>query len=59
MTDNDWPEEPDDDISGQNELEALREVDKEVAARLAALEVLDPSQKRPTPTPNRVNYVEF
>jgi hypothetical protein len=59
MTDNDWPEEPDDDISGQNELEALREVDKEVAARLAALEVLDPSQKRPMPRPNRVNYVEF
>lgn len=59
MTGNDWPEEPDDDISGQNELDALREVDKEVAARLAALEALDPSQKRPTPRPNRVNYVEF
>ncbi len=59
MTDNEWREEPDDDISGQNELEALHEVDKEVAARLAGLEALDPSQKRPTPRPNRVNYVEF
>jgi len=40
MIDNDWREQPDDDISGQNELEALREADNEVAARLAALELL-------------------
>lgn len=40
MIDNDWPDQPDDDISGQNELEALREVDNEVATRLVALELL-------------------
>jgi hypothetical protein len=37
----------------------MREVDKEIAARLTAVEALDPSQKRPTPKLNRVNYVEF
>jgi len=37
---NSVPEDFDDDISGQNELEAAREVDQEVAARLAALELL-------------------
>ncbi len=38
---------------------AMREVDQEIAARLAALEVLDPSQKRPAPKPNPVHRGDF
>jgi len=38
---------------------ARREVEQEVAARLAVLEFLDPSQKRPTPRPNVLNKVDF
>jgi hypothetical protein len=38
---------------------AQREVDQEVAARLVALEALDPSQKRPTPNANIRNRVDF
>jgi hypothetical protein len=38
---------------------AMREVDQEIVARLAALEALDPSQKRPTPRPNILNRVDF
>ena len=43
-------------------IEATHRTDREVAARLAALEALDPSQKRPTPKRNRlgrVDYIEF
>jgi len=38
---------------------AMREVDQEIDARLAALEVLDPSQKRPMPKPNPVHRGDF
>ncbi len=38
---------------------AMREVDQEIAARLAALELFDPSQKRPTPRPNPVHRGDF
>lgn len=52
----------DDDPSiGRLASDAMHGIDQEVAARLAALERLDPSQKRPTPKPNRfghVNYIE-
>jgi hypothetical protein len=36
-----------------------QETEREIAARLAALEMLDPSQKRPTPKPNILNSVAF
>jgi hypothetical protein len=39
--------------------EAMRETDREIAARLAALEALDPSQKRPTPKPDGCNHGDF
>jgi hypothetical protein len=39
--------------------EAMRETDREVAARLAALEALDPSQERPTPKHNGCNHGDF
>lgn len=59
MTNADWPNDSDDDISGQAEIEAIHEIDREVAARLAALEALDPSQKRPTPRLNRLGRVDY
>ncbi len=59
MTDADWTDDADDDISGQAEIEAMHEIDQEVAARLAALEALDPSQKRPTPKRNRLGRVDY
>jgi len=59
MTNADRTNDSDDDISGQAEIEAMHEIDQEVAARLAALEALDPSQKRPTPRPNRLGRVDY
>ena len=44
---------------GHIETLVKRETEQAVAARLAALELLDPSQKRPTPTPNILNRVDF
>lgn len=44
---------------GKAETYAKDETSREVAARLAALEALDPSQKRPTPRPNILNNVAF
>jgi len=44
---------------GEAETYAKRETEREIAARLAALEALDPSQKRPTPKPNPLNSVAF
>jgi hypothetical protein len=38
---------------------AMREVDEEIAARLAALELLDPSQKRPIPKARANNHGDF
>ncbi len=38
---------------GRDETHAKREVDAEVAARLAQLDYLHPSQKRPQKRPNR------
>jgi hypothetical protein len=44
---------------GTAETYAKQETEREIAARLAALEALDPSQKRPTPKPNILNNVAF
>jgi len=44
---------------GEAETYAKRETEREIAARLAALEALDPSQKRPTPKPNPLSSVAF
>lgn len=44
---------------GKAETYAKQETEREVAARLALLEALDPSQKRPTPKPNILNNVAF
>jgi hypothetical protein len=44
---------------GHIETLVKRETEQAVAARLAALELLDPSQKRPTPKPNILNRVDF
>ena len=44
---------------GEAETYAKQETEREVAARLAALEALDPSQKRPTPKPSPLNSVAF
>ena len=38
---------------------ALVERALEIAARLAVLEALDPSQKRPTPKPSILNRVDY
>ncbi len=42
---------------GHAETHARHEIEREVAARLAVLEFLDPSQQRPTPRPNVLNQV--
>ena len=44
---------------GKAETYAKQETEREIAARLAAMEALDPSQKRPTPKPNILNNVAF
>ena len=47
---------------GEAETYAKQETEREIAARLAVLEALDPSQKRPTPKPsilNRVDYIDL
>jgi hypothetical protein len=44
---------------GEAETYAKQETDRDVAARLVALEALDPSQKRPTPKPSPLNSVAF
>ena len=44
---------------GPAETHATQETKREIAARLAALEALDPSQKRPTPKPSILNSVAF
>jgi hypothetical protein len=44
---------------GKAETYAKQETERDIAARLAALEALDPSQKRPTPKPNILNNVAF
>ena len=44
---------------GPAETHAAQETKREIAARLAALEALDPSQKRPTPKPSILNSVAF
>ncbi len=44
---------------GPAETHAKHETEQAVAARLAVLELLDPSQKRPTPKPNILNRVDF
>lgn len=44
---------------GEAETYAKQETEREIAARLACLELLDPSQKRPTPKPNILNRVDF
>ena len=44
---------------GPAETYAAQETKREVAARLAALEAIDPSQKRPTPRPNILGSVAF
>ncbi len=44
---------------GPAETYAKQETEREIAARLAALEALDPSQKRPTPKPNPFNSTAF
>lgn len=46
----------DDEASlGFAETYAKQETEREIAARLAALEALDPSQKRPTPKSHTLN----
>jgi len=45
--------------AGLHAREAMREIDQEIAARLASLELLDPSQERPTPRPNRLGRVDY
>ena len=44
---------------GEAETYAKQETEREIAARLACLELLDASQKRPTPKPNILNRVDF
>lgn len=47
---------------GPVEAHAKQETEREIAARLAALELLDPSQKRPTPKRSilsKVDYIEL
>jgi hypothetical protein len=45
---------------GPAETHAKRETEREVAARLAVLEALDPSQTRPKPNaPNRVDFINL
>jgi len=44
---------------GHAETHARQETEREVAARLAVLELLDPSQRRPTPKRNILNHVAF
>jgi hypothetical protein len=44
---------------GPAETYAKQETEREIAARLAALEALDPLQTRPTPKPNILNRVSF
>jgi len=44
---------------GHVETFVKRETEQAIAARLAALELLDPSQKRPTPKPNLLNSVDY
>jgi hypothetical protein len=44
---------------GPAETHAKQETEREIAARLAVLELLDPSQRRPTPKPNILNRVAF
>lgn len=39
--------------------EAIQEVNREIRARLAALDTLDPSQARPVAKPNRYNVAFF
>ena len=54
------PMPDDDEISlGKAETYTKQETEREIAARLAALEALDPSQKRPMPKPNTLNNVAF
>jgi hypothetical protein len=44
---------------GEAETYAKQETEREVAARLAALEALDPSQKRPAAKPSPLSSVAF
>ena len=44
---------------GPAETHAKQETEREIAARLATLELLDASQERPTPKPNILNRVAF
>ena len=44
---------------GPAETHAKQETEREIAARLAALEALDPSQTRPTPKASILNPVAF
>jgi hypothetical protein len=44
---------------GKAETHAAQETKREVAARLAVLEALDPSQKRPTPKPSILDKVDY
>ncbi len=44
---------------GPAETYAKQETEREIAARLAVLEALDPSQKRPTPKPSILNRVDY
>lgn len=52
---------PDADPGEIGHIETLvkRETEQAIAARLAALELLDPSQKRPTPRANILNRVDY
>ena len=44
---------------GPSETHAKQETEREIAARLAALEAIDPSQKRPTPKRSILNKVDY
>lgn len=51
---------PDEDeaLLGFAETYAKQETEREIAARLAVLEALDPSQKRPTPKSRTLNKAQ-
>ena len=44
---------------GPSETHAAQETKREIAARLAALEAIDPSQRRPTPRRSILNKVDY
>jgi hypothetical protein len=44
---------------GHAETHARHETEREIAARLAVLELLDPFQKRPKPKPSALSHVAF